>query len=92
MTTTVKLTPALARFVDQKVEAGEYPDVETLLNEALREKAERDVTYQPWADVHIEQALLDVRSGTAKYANLKVVSAWMKSWGMENELQKPVCA
>ncbi|MCA1600687.1 MAG: hypothetical protein LC776_03230, partial [Acidobacteria bacterium] len=71
MTTTVTLTPALARFVDRKVEAGEYPDVETLLNEALREKAERDATYEPWAEAHIEQALLDVRSRTAKYASIE---------------------
>lgn len=91
MTTTVKLSPELARFVDEKVKAGEYPNVETLVNEALREKAERDATYEPWAQAHIEQSLLDVQSGTAKYASLEVVSAWMKSWGMENELQKPVC-
>ena len=91
MTTKVHLPPELARFVDEKVHSGEYPDVETLVNEALREKAERAATYEPWAHAHIEQALTEVRSGVAKYASFEIVNAWARSWGTGNELPKPTC-
>ena len=91
MTTTVHLPPELAQFVDEKVRSGEFPDVDALVNEALREKAQRDAAYQTWAEAHVREALDDVRAGTATYANLDVVSDWVESWGSESELPKPIC-
>ena len=91
MTTTVHLPPDLSRFVDEKVQSGEFPNAEALVNEALREKATRDANYQEWAKRHIMQALADVHSDDATYASFDVVSSWVDSWGSENEQQKPVC-
>ena len=91
MTTTIHLPPDLARFVDEKLRSGDFPDADTLVNEALREKAQRDVAYQAWAEEHIAEALNDVRAGTAKYASLEVVSDWVQSWGSESEQPTPVC-
>lgn len=92
MTTTVHLLPTLARFVGKKLQSGEFPDVDTLVNEALQEKAERDTVYQAWAQTHVSTARAEVENGTAKYVDLEVVADWVSSWGSESEEPRPVCA
>ena len=55
MTTTVHLSPELAQFVDQKVRSGEFPNIDAVVNEALREKAERDAACHSRVEVHVRQ-------------------------------------
>jgi Arc/MetJ-type ribon-helix-helix transcriptional regulator len=92
MTTTVHLLPKLAHFVGNKIQSGEFPDIDTLVNEALQEKAERDSAYQKWAHEHISTALAETKDGTAKYADFEVVTDWVSGWGSEGEKPTPVCA
>ncbi|MCI0542768.1 hypothetical protein L0Y69_03405 [bacterium] len=87
----IHLPPALAQFVYEKVESGEFSDPDALINEALYEKAERDEKYQEWAHEHIKQAFDEVKSGVAKYADFEIVHKWAKSWGTKHELPRPAC-
>jgi len=91
MSNTIHLLPELAQFLDEKIRSGEFADADELVNEALREKADRDHAYKTWAHAHIADALAEVRAGDAKYASLEMVTEWVTSWGTEDEQPKPLC-
>lgn len=44
-----------------------------------------------WQIEAIQEALQSIEDGTAKFVSHEKVSAWLDSWGTDNELDPPEC-
>lgn len=52
---------------------------------------ERYVETEAWQVVAIQQAVDELKQGQAQVMDHAVVTAWLESWGTENEREPPAC-
>lgn len=83
---TIRLDPETVRQLDQMAQAMER-DRSWLMSRAI----ERFVEDEAWQVGEIREAVRKVREGRGRFAPHEEVTAWLDSWGTDNELPPPQC-
>jgi predicted transcriptional regulator len=83
---TIRLDPETVRQLDQMAQAMER-DRSWLMSRAI----ERYVEDEAWQVRAIREALQKVREGRGRFASHEEVTAWLDSWGTDDELPPPQC-